>query len=99
MQFFFHACPSTHPLAIITELFTLGHQHSPPSCTCFVLHSAQYSQRSLLFLYTWIVWPSSQPLSFFSISSFKNNCYMWFYNMQSTFRYMHCLIWRAFPLR
>jgi hypothetical protein len=36
--------PPTCPPVITANLFTLGHQRCPSSCTCFVLRFAQYSQ-------------------------------------------------------
>jgi hypothetical protein len=104
MWLFFHACPSTmvacppaRPLAITANLFILGHQHRPSLRTCFVFCSTQYPQLFIVFLHAHC-WSFSQPLSFFFISSLKNNCCTWFYNMWNTFKYVHYPIWRAFPL-
>jgi hypothetical protein len=57
------ACPSN----VTIDLFALGHQCRLLSHTCFVFHSTQYSQLSIVSLHTHC-WSLSQPLSFFSIS-------------------------------
>lgn len=96
MRLFFHACPSTIPAHLPTSHHCQPF-HLRASTLSFIMHMfcASFSTiltSSLLFLYMHIAEAFSQPLSFFSISSFRNNYCKWFYNMRFTFRYVHCLI-------